>query len=156
MSNIYLKVTIEKKRRSQNFDFLSLRNLSPVHVLGSSNSRRYHWILTSCCNLKSRSLIANCVPLFYYFNFEQNYDILKSKSLSILLNKTINFNKNEGELKMGNPKYSFWEMNLVLQLIYESQIKSKTAMSWSSGKIKGGIFCIVYFVRWKFLFYLNV
>ena len=42
MSNIYLKGTIEKKGPSQNFDFLSLKNLSPVHFLGSSNSRRYH------------------------------------------------------------------------------------------------------------------
>ena len=30
MSNIYLKVTIEKNWRSQNFDFLSLKNLSSV------------------------------------------------------------------------------------------------------------------------------
>ena len=29
MSNIYLKVTIEKNGRSQNLDFLSLKNLSP-------------------------------------------------------------------------------------------------------------------------------
>ena len=29
MSNTYLKVTIEKNWRSQNFDFLSLKNLSP-------------------------------------------------------------------------------------------------------------------------------
>ena len=29
LSNIYLKVTIEKNRRSQDFDFLSLKNLSP-------------------------------------------------------------------------------------------------------------------------------
>ena len=29
MSNIYLKVTTEKNWRSQNFDFLSLRHLSP-------------------------------------------------------------------------------------------------------------------------------
>ena len=31
--------------------------------------------------------------LFYYFNFEKNYDILKSKTPSILLNKNINFDK---------------------------------------------------------------
>ena len=42
MSNIYLKVTIEKIWRSQNFDFLGLKNLSPGQFLGSSNSRRYH------------------------------------------------------------------------------------------------------------------
>ena len=45
MSNIYLKVTIEKKWRSQNFDFLILKDLSPDQFLGSSDLRRYHWIL---------------------------------------------------------------------------------------------------------------
>ena len=34
---------------------------------------------TSCCNLKIESLM-----LFYYFNFSRNYEVLKSKSLSIL------------------------------------------------------------------------
>ena len=45
MSNIYWKVTIEKNRRSQNFDFLSLKNLSPGTFLGNSNSREDLWIL---------------------------------------------------------------------------------------------------------------
>ena len=31
-------------RRSQNFDFLGLKNLSLGQFLGSSNSCRYHWI----------------------------------------------------------------------------------------------------------------
>ena len=53
----------------------------------------------------------------YYFNFERNYNILKSKSLCILLNEIINFNKNETELKMENSTDSFTETNLVLQLI---------------------------------------
>ena len=57
--------------------------------------------------------------LFYYFNFERNYDVLKSKSPCILLNKNINFNKNETELKMENPTNSFRETNLVLQLKLE-------------------------------------
>ena len=59
----------------------------------------------------------NCVWLFYYFNFKRSYDVLKSKSPCILLNKNINFNKNETESKMENPTYSFRETNLVLQLI---------------------------------------
>ena len=50
---------------------------------------------------------------------------------------------------MENPTHSFRETNLVLQLIQESQIKSKTVMSWSSRK-KKGIFCTVYFVRREF------
>ena len=39
MSNIYLKLLL---RRSQNFDFLGLKNLSLGPFLGSFNSRRYH------------------------------------------------------------------------------------------------------------------
>ena len=42
MSNIYLKVTIEKKWRIQNFEPLNLKSSSPGQFLGSSNSRRYH------------------------------------------------------------------------------------------------------------------
>ena len=38
----FLKVTIEKNLRSQIFDFLSLKNLSPGRFLGSSNLRKYH------------------------------------------------------------------------------------------------------------------
>ena len=45
----------------------------------------------------------NCVWLFYYFNFESSYDVLKSKSPCILLNKNINFHKNEAESKIENP-----------------------------------------------------
>ena len=51
---------------------------------------------------------------------------------------------------MENPTHSFREINLVLQLIYESQIKSKTVMSWSSRKKKRGHFCTGYFFRRKF------
>ena len=42
MSNIYLKVTVEKKWPSQNFDLQSLKNSSPGQFLRSSNSGRYH------------------------------------------------------------------------------------------------------------------
>ena len=45
MSNIYLKATAEKSWRSQHFEFLSLKNLSPVQSWGSSNSRIYNLIL---------------------------------------------------------------------------------------------------------------
>ena len=48
--------------------------------------------------------------------------------------KYINFNKSETESKMENPPHTFREMNLVLQLVVESQIKNKTLMRWSSRK----------------------
>ena len=41
--------------------------------------------------------------LFYYFNSERNYDVLKSKCPCILLNKFINLNKNKTESKMEIP-----------------------------------------------------
>ena len=55
--------------------------------------------------------------LFYYFNFESNYNILKPKSPCILLNKNIDFNENETESKMENLTHSVKETNLVRQLI---------------------------------------
>ena len=45
MSNINLKVTIEKNWRSQNFDFVSWKNLLPGQFLVSSSSEWYNWIL---------------------------------------------------------------------------------------------------------------
>ena len=52
--------------------------------------------------------------LLYYFNFKRNYDVLNSKSPCILLDKNVNFNRNETESKMENPTHSFREANLVL------------------------------------------
>ena len=63
--------------------------------------------------------------LFFHFNFERSYDVLKSKSSCIFLIKNINFNKNPTESKMENPTQVFRETNLVLQLTEESQMKVK-------------------------------
>ena len=46
-----------------------------------------------------------------------NYNVLKSKSSCILLNKNKNFNKNETESKMENPTHDFRETSLVLQFM---------------------------------------
>ena len=63
-----------------------------------------------------------------------------------MLSKNISFNKNEMESEMENPTYSFRETKLALQLILESQIKSKTVMNCSSPKKKVVIFCTADFV----------
>ena len=76
MSNIYLKTTIEKNSCSQNFDFLSLKNQM-------SRSK-------TVCGF------SNILILKGIMNF-------KSQSLCILLNKNINFNKNETKLKLEIP-----------------------------------------------------
>ena len=62
---------------------------------------------------------------FYYFNFARSYDVLKSKSPRILLNKNINFNKNETEWEMKNPTHSFRKNNLVLQCKQNYKLKVK-------------------------------
>ena len=49
-----------------------------------------------------------------YFNFERNYDVLKSESSCILLNKNMNFNKNETESKMESSTRNFRDTNLML------------------------------------------
>ena len=124
--NVYLKVIIEEKHwRFQNFNFLGL---SPGQFWGAHED--FIELKTFLLQLKNqRSGEQNCGCLFYYFNFESNYDILKPKSPCILLNKNINFNKNETKSKLENNTRSFIETNLLLKLIYESQIKSKTMKS---------------------------
>ena len=76
--------------------------------------------------------------LFYYFSFEKNYDILKSKSPCTLLNKTLIKTKRNRKWKI---PHSFRERNLVL-------------CRWSSRKKKRGHFCTVYFVRKNFFKHL--
>ena len=88
----------------------------------------------------------NWVWLLYCFHFERNYDVLKSKSPCILLNKIINFNKNETESKMENPTHSLERQTLCFDSYKNRKLKVKL---WWIGalEIKKGIFCIVYFVR---------
>ena len=88
----------------------------------------------------------NCVWLFFYFNFERNYYLLKLKSPCILLSKNINFNKNKMELR--EMRHGFREMNLKVQLTSESQTESKTdELELATEKF----FCTVYFV-WRTFF----
>ena len=42
---------------------------------------------TSCCNVRTRGLGAKLCVAFYYFNFERNYDVLKSRSLCFIEQK---------------------------------------------------------------------
>ena len=64
MSNIYLKV--EKSLRSQNFDCLSLKNLSLGQFLESSNSCTHLILKLFVVTLISETWEQNCVWLFYY------------------------------------------------------------------------------------------
>ena len=89
-----------------------------------------------------------------YFNFERNYDVLKSKSSCILLNQNFNFNKNETESKMENPTQRFKrERKLVLQLIQEPQIKKNCDKRKLAEETRGH-FWTIYFVRRTFFLHL--
>ena len=97
--------------------------------------------------------------LFYYFKIELSYGVLKSKSPCILLNKNTKFDKNETESKMENPTHSFRQTNLVLQLIEESRIKSKTLMSWNRERKNKAFFVPFILSKRNFLisvFFLDV
>ena len=91
MLNIHLQVTIQKKWQTQNLkNFKSLKSSSQTDM----------YFQTSCCNLKKSEVgKQNYVWFFYYFYFERNYDVLKSKSLCFLLSININFYQNETESK---------------------------------------------------------
>ena len=110
MSRIYLRVTTEKNRLSQNFDLWKCVSRS---ILGELQLTQISLnFKTSCWNLNIKGLGAKLCGIFYYFNIERNYDVLKSKSSCILLNKNINFNKIETESKIENPTHSLKETNL--------------------------------------------
>ena len=102
MSNIYLKVTI---KTFSTLRYSGFKKFVTRSAFGELQLTQILNIKTSCCNLKIRGLGANSMWLLYYFNAERNYDVLKSKSPCILLNKKINFNKNEtdNKSKMENP-----------------------------------------------------
>ena len=66
--------------------------MSTMSVLGSSNSRIYHWILKLfVATYKSEVWEQNCDWIFFYYYFVRTYGVLKLKTSCILLNK--NFKK---------------------------------------------------------------
>ena len=88
---------------------------------------------TSCSNLKIRGLGEKlCVAFLLY--------LLWKELRRFKVKESMFFNENEREPIMADPKQSVREMNEVLQLIQEFQIKSKTVMSWSWQKKKDCIF----------------
>ena len=113
MSNIYLKVTIATLSKLR---FSGFKNLITRSVFGKLQLTQKSLNFKTCYNLKIISLgLKLCVA--FLFSFERNYDVLKSQSPCILLNKTINFNEDKTESKTKNSTYGFREMNLLLQLI---------------------------------------
>ena len=69
VSNIYLKVTIEKNWRSQNFDFLILKICQPVSFHLTMILLNFK---TKCCKLKVRGLGAKvCVSSLLFLFWKE-------------------------------------------------------------------------------------
>ena len=139
-------------RCSQNFDFLGLKNLSPGQFWVRSGPAPTHVDIIEffnfLCQLKNQTSGNKTVWLFYYFNFERSYDVLKSKSSYILLNKNINFSKNRTESNMENPTQFQWDKPCVSAHIRIAKVK----LWWVGAheRKKGAFFCTVYFIQRKF------
>ena len=87
MSNSCLKVTLEKKQYSQNFNFPILKNLSPGQFLGSSNS-------------KLRGLRAKlCVAFLSLWIWKELWQF---KERMHFVGQKLSFNKNETGSKKEN------------------------------------------------------
>ena len=99
---------------------------------------------TSCCDLKIKDLGAKLCGLFYYFNFRINYDVLKSKNPCILLNKTINFNKNETESKLKIPHTVTERRTLQIK-----NCKLKVTLWWVGGRERKKSAFLVTFILCK-------
>ena len=68
MSNIYLKATIEKKRRSQNFQFSKFKKIIFRSVFGELQLTQISSdFKNSCCNLNIGSLGAKLSVAFLLF-----------------------------------------------------------------------------------------
>ena len=111
MSKYLLKSYYWEKLAFSNFDFLSLKQIRlQVSFWGGQLTQIWLNFKNCCCNLKIWQ--QNCMWLFCYFNFERNYDVLRSKSSCLLLKKNMSFNKSETESKMENPPHTFRDLSL--------------------------------------------
>ena len=88
--------------------------------------------------------------LFYYFDFKRNYDDIKSKGSCILLNKNINFNKNETDNRKWKITHTVLGRRRLCFSLYKNRKLKVKLMIWSSRKKIEGIFCTAYFVWRKF------
>ena len=139
MLNIYLKVDIDKKWLTQKLDFLNLK--IRLQVRFCSDSRRYHETFKHW-NLKIRGLGVKLCVAFLLFLFWKELWRFKIKAISFLLNKNVNFNKNETESSMENPTQSFREMSKVLQ-----HCEFKVKLWWVRAREKReSILCNAYFL----------
>ena len=97
MSSIYLKVIIETFSKLRFSEFKKFVTRSIYEELQLTQILLN--FKTFCYNLKTRGLGAKLRVAFLLLSFERNYDVLKSKSPCILLNKDITLIKTKQSRK---------------------------------------------------------
>ena len=123
----------------------------PRRFLGTSNSRRYNWILDFLLQLKNQRPGRKrdiCVLLFYCFNFEKTYGVLKSNSPCFT-----NTNFNTSVKTKRNRKRKVKDILLEAQTMYFSSYKNrklKVKPWWGPLWKRESTFCNGYFPRRKF------
>ena len=133
--------------------FVSMRVFGEIHLT------QIFWnFKISSCNLTIKVHEANVCVGFSVIPIERNLWGFKVKESLIYIGQKYKLKQKRDGMENRKFNHIFKETNLVLQLIWESRIKTKTVMS--SWKKKDYIFCNIYFVRRKFfltfVFYLNV
>ena len=103
--------------------------MPPDQLFENCNSLWYHWVLKLLVTTwKSEFWEQNCLWLFYYFNFERNYDVLKSKSSCIYWTKTLTSIKAKQNPKLKIP-HTVLERRTFCFISYENH-KIKVKLWW--------------------------
>ena len=117
MSNVYLNSSYWAKLKFSKFRF----SASIKSRLRGPGVSAYKW-------------------LFYYFIFERNYDVLKSKILYLLMNKNINFNKNEKVNRERKIPHTLLNRQALCFSSYKNCELKMKLMSWSFREKKAAFF----------------
>ena len=159
MSNIYLKVTIEKKWRTQNFDFLSLKSLFLGQFLGyptHADIIEFSIFLLQLKNQKSESKIVCGFSITY---FGKNYGVLKLESPCFLLSKNITLIKTRRNRKWKIPQTVLERWTMCFSSYQNRKLKEK--LWWvEARKGKKNAFFVTFILSqgffFTFVFYLSL
>ena len=135
MSNIYLTVTFEKKWRTHNFHFKSLKSSLPDQFLGNSNSRRYHWIFKLLVATEKSGLEAKLCVAFLLFLFWKELWRFKVKDSIFLLKKNLSLIKPRLNRKWTIPHAALERWTMYFTSSKNSKLKvklSKTFLTFGS------------------------
>ena len=133
-----------------------------MSACGSSNPRKYNWILKlSVATWKSGIWLQKRVGFFSCFNFERNYDVSKSK-------KIVHFFEQKYKLWLKTKRNRKWKIpqtllerrTLCFSWYKNRELKVKLWLVGARERKEECIFCNDYYLRGDFFkhffFYLNV